>query len=157
MSAAIEFNVADQVREIVGKVFSTLLAAPAVLMMDNDPLPEERISGTIGIAGKNVTGAVYLHLPVSFACQAACAMPEAAAGRHAGGHETNGAVGELCHQIAGALKSALCDADHWCAVSTPSVIRGAFEVEVPPDLPVEKFYFLCLGQRLALEVHLKFY
>ena len=146
---------ADQIREIVGNVFQTMLSAPAVLTMDNDPLPEERISSTIGLAGETVTGALYLHLPVSFACRVACAMLETTPGHNSGDRETNGAVGELCNQIAAALKSALCDADLPCATGTPSVIRGAFEVDALPDLAAEKFYFLCLGQRLVVEVHLK--
>ena len=70
--------------------------------------------------------------------------------------EVNDVVGELCTLVAGGLKSTLCDIDRPCAVSTPSIIRGAFEVEAPTTLVAEKFFFLCLDQRLAVEVHLKF-
>ena len=59
MNVATHFILSDHIRENVGQVFSTMLAAPAVLMMDNDPLPTARLSGAIGIAGETVTGAVF--------------------------------------------------------------------------------------------------
>lgn len=156
MSTAIEFNVTEQIREIVPNVFDMMLATPAVLTKDESPLPTGRISGTIGIAGESVTGAIYLHLPEPLARSAACTMLGDPTGQTIGDDETNDAVGELTNMVAGALKSALCDIERHCAVSTPSVIRGVFEVEILPELAVKKYFFNCLNHRMAVEVHLKF-
>jgi hypothetical protein len=41
-------------------------------------------------------------------------------------------------------------------MSTPSIIRGAYAVEVPQDLRVEVISFTCLGHNFAVEVHTKF-
>lgn len=157
MITATEFNVAEHICETVPDMFETLIFAKATVTQDDAPLASERISGAIGLAGDDVTGSVYLHLPESFARQAARAMLEGTAGQNAGDSEVNDVVGELTNIVSGVLKSALCDAGHFCAVSTPSVIRGVFSVDAAPDLRVETFYFICLGQRLAVEVHLKFY
>ena len=156
MKSAVDFNVSKLIRDTVPDVFDMMIAAVVVPTNTTAPLPAERISGTVGIAGENVTGAVYLHLPHTLARQATQAMLGDATGQNSGDNEINDVVGELTNMIAGALKSALCDADRPCAVSTPSVIRGAFVVQAIPDLLVAQFFFLCLGQRMAVEVHLKF-
>lgn len=157
MTIATEFAVAEHIYETVPDIFETLIFAKAIVTQDQTPLALERISGTIGLAGDDVTGSVYLHLPESFARQAARAMLEGTGSQNAGDGDVNDVVGELTNIVSGVLKSALCDAGYFCTVSTPTVIRGVFSVDAAPDLSVETFYFICLGQRLAVEVHLKFY
>jgi CheY-specific phosphatase CheX len=157
MTTATEFNVGEHIRDTVPDLFETLICAKAAVSPDKTPLPIERISGAVGLAGDGVTGAVYLHLPEHFVRQAARAMLQGTPGANVGDSEMNDVVGELTNIVSGVLKSALCDSGQFCAVSTPSVIRGVFTVEAAPDLSVESFYFVCLGQRLAVEVHLKFY
>jgi chemotaxis protein CheX len=157
MSIATEFNVAEHLREIVGDVFQTMVSAPAVLTKDHDPLPPERISGTIGIAGDNVTGAVYLHLPDALARAVTRTMLQDTSGQGASDNDMNDVLGELTNMVGGGLKSHLNDAGFFCAMSTPSIIRGIFAVDVTPDLSTDKIFFLCLGQRFVVEVHLKFF
>ena len=157
MITAAEFHVAPHICDTVPDMFDTLISARALPSADHSPLPAERISGAIGLVGDSVTGSVYLHLTEQFARQAARAMLQGTPGQNVSDSDTNDVVGELTNIVSGVLKSALCDAGHFCAVSTPSVIRGVFTVEAAPDLSVQTFYFVCLGQRLAVEVHLKFY
>ena len=155
MGATIEFSISEQIYGTVPNVFDIMLGAAADFTEDTSPLPAERVSSTIGIAGAAVNGAVYLHLPEALAQSVAQTILKSAAGQSVGDPEVNDVVGELCNMIAGAIKSALCDADRICAVSTPSVIRGAFAVEAPAGVCAEIFYFTCLGNRLAVEVHLQ--
>jgi chemotaxis protein CheX len=157
MSVAIEFDVIDHVREIVSDVFQTMINAPAVLTVDNAPLPLERISGTIGIAGDNVTGAVYLHLPETLARNATRTMLQDTSGQGASDNDINDALGELTNMVGGGLKSHLNDAGFSCCMSTPSIIRGVFEVGAAPDLSSDKIFFLSLGHRFVVETHLKFF
>lgn len=151
----VEFNIAEHITLIVSNVLDTMLAlkvAPATAGL----LPSNRISGAIGVAGDQITGTIYVHLPETLAHEVTRALLQASPGQIAGDSDVHDLVGELANMIGGGLKSKLCDADIFCAMSTPSVIRGAFDVEAPPGVRVEKFYFACLGQRFAVEVHLQF-
>jgi chemotaxis protein CheX len=154
-SIAAPFNLTEEIGKIVPNVFETMLALPATAGPGGELTKTARISGTVGVAGETVTGAIYLHLPEALAQQAArliLGMPE---NEIAGAAGVNDIVGELTNMIAGGLKSSLCDADRDCAMSTPSIIRGIFGIEVPKDLRVEIFYFNCGEHRLAVEVHIK--
>src|SRR5882757_6498137 len=104
MNVATEFNVAEHIREIVGNVFQTMAGARAVPTKDHDPLPPEQISGTIGIAGENVTGAVYLHLPDSLARAVTRTMLQDTPGQGAGDNDINDVLGELTNMVGGGLK-----------------------------------------------------
>lgn len=153
--APTNFNTGEHIAAIVPNVFETMLTLP-ISIANPGPLPASRISGALGIAGEQVTGTVYVHLPETLAREAARALLQATPGQAASDTDIHDMVGELANMIGGALKSRLCDADVFCAMSTPSVIRGAFEVEATPGVEVEKAYFACLGQRFAVEVHLQF-
>ena len=149
------FNTGEHVAAIVPNVFETMLALP-VSIVNPGLLPATRVSGAVGIAGEHVNGTVYIHLPETLSREAARAMLQNTTGQAASDNDVHDMVGELENMIGGGLKSKLCDADVFCAMSTPSVIRGAFEVEATPGVRVEKIYFACLGQRFAVEVHLQF-
>ena len=155
MNPRIDFSIAEHIHGIVPCVFDTMVGASADFTEDTRPLPADCIRSTIGIAGDAVNGAIHLHLPEALAQPAAQAILKAPASQNPGDTETNDLAGELCNMIAGALKSALCDADRRCDVSTPSVIRRGLAVEAPAGVDAETFYFTCLGQRLAVEVHLQ--
>jgi CheY-specific phosphatase CheX len=154
-TALISFNTGEHITAIVPNVFETMLNLP-ITVANPGALPASRISGALGIAGEQVTGTVYVHLPETLAREAARALLQATPGQAASDTDVHDMVGELANMIGGGLKSKLCDADVFCAMSTPSVIRGAFDVEASPGVRVEKFYFACLGQRFAVEVHLQF-
>ena len=148
------FNTAEHITFIAPNVFDTMLGL-AVIIASPGAFPGERVSGAVGIAGERVNGTVYLHLPEPLAQETARAMLQIQPDQVPGDSDVHDVVGELANMIGGALKSLLCDADIYCAISTPSVIRGAFAVEAPPGVRAEMFYFTCLGQRLAVEVHLQ--
>ena len=156
MTTSTEFNPTDTLQTIVPKVFETMLgftASPAP--KGNLRAAPDRVSGTIGIAGENVTGAIYVHLTESLAGQAVNALLGNPPEESVGDGDLNDAVGELTNMIGGGFKSALCDAGCACAMSTPSIIRGAYAVEAPQDLLAEVVHFSCRGQSLAVEIHIK--
>jgi CheY-specific phosphatase CheX len=149
-----KFKVAEHISGIVAHVFDTMLTLQALPAPAGKP-PHDRVSGAIGIAGDNVIGTVYLHFPDLLAREVTRAMLQSPPGDPISESDVNDVIGEMSNMIGCRLKSLLNDADIFCAVSTPSVIRGAFAVEAPQDVKAEIFYFNCLDQRLAVEVHLQ--
>jgi chemotaxis protein CheX len=156
-TTASELNLRDLFAQIVPNVFDTMLALPVTPAPAGRESPlENRISGTVGVGGETVTGAVYVHLPGALALRAVQILSGAPPGQPASHAEVNDVVGELANMIAGGFKSALCNAERPCAMSTPSIIRGDYAVEGPHELKAEVFHFHCQGgQGLAVEVHLK--
>jgi CheY-specific phosphatase CheX len=150
-----KFKVSDHMANIVSHVFETMLALPAT-PVPAGPLAADRVSGAIGIAGDDLTATVYLHFPGNLANGVARAMLQTPPDQAPGDADVNDVIGEITNMVGARLKSILNDADVYCAVSTPSVIRGAFAVDAPHDVIAETFYFSCLDQRLAVEVHLQF-
>ena len=71
------------------------------------------------------------------------------------GSEVNDVVGEVTNMLTGGLKSWLCDNGHPCAVSTPAIIRGAYEIEPLPEVKREFLVFTCSGVQILVEVHIK--
>lgn len=153
--APLQFSLREWMNSIVPTVFATMVSLEA------RPTPPtshprsgvgERVSGAIGIAGESLTGAVYLHLSLAFATEVAALMLGAAP-RPA---DVNDVVGELCNMIGGKLKSLLADHGAPCAMSPPSIIRGAsFAIESMPDARLETYRFDCLTYQLAVEIHLQ--
>ena len=138
-------------------VFDTMLAMPATLA-PNAPLPQfdERVTGSVGFAGDNVTGALYLHLSAPFANRVAAAMLGLPADESIAENDVNDVVGEATNMLTGGLKSWLCDAGASCAVSTPAIIRGvSFAVEAMPDVERECLVFDCGTERVVVEIHIK--
>lgn len=148
-----KFQVVDHIPAIVPKVFQMMISTEVTVTAAR-PVGGERISGAIGIAGETVTGTVYLHLPLKLAEAVTRAMLQMPATDPIGDSDVNDVLGELSNMVGCGLKSQLNDADYFCAVSTPSVIRGSFVVEAMQGATTDLFYFDCLGQRLAVEVHL---
>lgn len=153
-ASAKQFVVREHIEGIVSNVFNTMLnlkATPATAGL----LRSERVSGVIGIGGEHASATVYVHLPEALARDITRSLLQSIDGQSIGDNEVNDVAGELSNMIGGTLKSKLNDADIFCAMSTPSVIRGAFAVEAPPGVRAEMFYFNCLGKRFAVEVHLQ--
>lgn len=150
------FDLHDAVLRIVPHVFDTMLSLPIMRSTAGNTAWGERVSGTIGIAGESLSGSVYLHFSEPLARRAAAAMLGLDSPEAADTGSVNDVVSELANMIGGGFKSALCDANLPCAMSTPSIVRGpAFAIELPPGLRSENFTFDCHGERLAVEVHLK--
>ena len=138
-------------------VFDTMLSMPAAYVPDS-PVPhfEERVTGSVGIAGDNLTGAVYLHLSSSFANRVATAMLGLPPEEVLGDDEVNDVVGESTNMLTGGLKSWLCDNGSDCAMSAPAIIRGsAFSIESMPDVARECLMFECGGEKVMVEIHIK--
>lgn len=148
-------NVQDFMSRHLVEVFETMLSKKAVSATD-DLLPRcsEYVSGSVGFGGDAISGAVYLHMSASFALQAAAAMLGLPPGEITTQADINDVVGEMTNMLAGGLKSAFCDADVPCAVSTPTIIRGSsFRVEQMPDVEKICVTFDCEGERVMVEVH----
>ena len=141
----------------VAEVFETMLSMKVSPVNDGPhPALSERVTGSVGIGGETVTGAVYLHLSSNFATRITAAMLGLPDGEPIGESDVNDVIGECTNMLAGGLKSAFCDHGHECAVSTPAIIRGnSFAVESVPDVHQELLTFICNGERFAVEVHVK--
>ena len=138
-------------------VLETMLAAKAELLPDHGmPVHAERVSGTVGFAGDNVNGAVYLHLSGAFARRGASGLLGLSADDKISDGDVNDVVGEMANMLTGGLKSWLCDAGLHCAVSTPAIIRGCnFDIESTPDVERARLVFNCAGEQVAVEIHIK--
>ena len=149
-------NVCEFMTRHLVDVFDTMLAMPAALAPNAAPPHfEERVTGSIGFAGETVTGAVYLHLSATFASRVAAAMLGLPPTESIPESDVNDVVGEAANMLTGGLKSWLCDHDANCAVSTPAIIRGDFNVEVMPDVARECLVFESGGEHLIVEIHIK--
>jgi chemotaxis protein CheX len=145
------------ISEQVAEVFNTMLSLQLV-PLPNQPMPHfgERLTGSVGFGGESVAGAVYLHMSTGLAKHLASAMlglsPE-----ELSENESNDVVGEIANMLTGQLKSCLCDAGVSCAVSTPTIIRGAsYEIEHMPEVRRELLLFKCAASVMAVEIHIKF-
>jgi len=150
-------QVSEFMKRHLVEVFETMLATQAVLQPQaRPPHHAQRVTGSVGFAGENVTGAVYLHLSAEFATRAAAAMLGLGPADAVGEAEVNDVVGEVTNMLTGGLKSWLCDAGLPCAVSTPAIIRGAsYEIEAVPEVQRECLVFQCGSQGLIVEIHIK--
>jgi CheY-specific phosphatase CheX len=141
----------------VQEVFETMFAVRAVPL---DGVAHtgllNRVTGSVGLAGEEVTAAVYLHLPERLASVLASGMLEIPA-EELSEADVNDVVGETTNVLAGGLKSWACDSGIACAVSTPAIIRGrAFSIETTPGITRFSLSFGCGAHNCAIEVHYKF-
>jgi chemotaxis protein CheX len=138
-------------------VFSTMLSMHAELRPDMvSPNFESRVTGSVGFAGENVNGAIYLHLPAPFANVVAAAMLGLKPEEISDDNEVNDVVGEATNMVTGGLKSWLCDAGAECAMSTPAIIRGkSFAIEPMPDVARESLVFAVDKNFIVVEIHIK--
>jgi len=139
-------------------VFQTMLSINVTAVTDGRPPTfAERVTGSVGFGGNQVTGAVYLNLSARLASQIAAAMLRLPPDETIGETEVNDVIGECTNMLAGGLKSALCDKGCDCAVSTPAIIRGtSFVIESLPDVQRELLVFDYNCVRFTVEVHIKF-
>lgn len=139
-------------------VFSTMLSIQAALSQST-PTPtfgHERVSGSVGFAGENVTGAIYVHFSDALSKRATANMLGLPSPDDAGQSDVNDVIGEVANMLTGGLKSWLCDAGAPCAMSTPAIIRGAsYEIEAAPDVSRQQLIFECDGGPVVVEIHAK--
>ena len=158
MSTSVQkLNIEEFMNRHLVEVFDTMLSMKAVPAAKFDP-PHftERVSGSVGFAGDNVNGAVYIHLSASFASRITATMLGMEPAETCGESDVNDVVGEVTNMLGGGLKSALCDAGAPCAVSTPAIIRGtSFVIEAVPEVRQIYLLFLCEKEQIFVEVHIK--
>jgi chemotaxis protein CheX len=90
------------------------------------PLPLEaagQIIGSVGFTGE-ATGIIYLYAGVNFAKVITSHMLGIEEAEVDSGDMVNDAIGELSNQVAGYVKSRLCDTGLHCTLTIPSVVRG---------------------------------
>lgn len=152
------FDLRQFLNHHLADVFSTMASMQATAAPDGSmPHFEERVTGSVGFGGENVTGAVYLHMSAGLAVQVTARMLGLPPEEITGELEVNDVVGEMTNMLAGGLKSTLCDLGATCAVSTPAIIRGtAFQIEALPDVRRESMVFSCETERVVVDVHIKF-
>jgi chemotaxis protein CheX len=152
-------DVREYVSAHLNDVFETMLSMKAEpgTALPAEPFQGEHVSGTVGLAGETVTGAVYLHMSSPFARQAAAAMLGLAPEELTEVKDINDVVAEMTNMLGGGLKSWLCDAGSLCVLTTPSVVRGrAFTIKAHPGVEVIQLGFTCSDSRGRVEVHLKY-
>ena len=154
---AISLDIPRLAGDAIQSVFQTMLSLPLTPVEGSPPVRfPEHVSGSVGFGGEKVIGAVYIHWSADFAKQVAAGMLGFTV-EEVGDAEVNDVVGEMCNMVAGGLKSTLCDAGAVCAVSTPAIIRGAsFAIETVPEVRQERLVFDSQGNRIVVEVHIKF-
>jgi chemotaxis protein CheX len=150
-------NIREFMTRHLVEVFETMLSMKAIPIDPFEPPHyDSRVSGSVGFAGDDINGAVYLHLSASFATRIAATMLGLAPEQIEGETDVNDVVGEVSNMLAGGLKSAFCDTGYPCAVSTPAIIRGtSFIVEPIPEVEQIRLLFGCENERIFVEVHLK--
>ena len=110
----------DQVRDLVGNIWRSMLGLEVETMEGADPIPGQVISGFVHISG-TFQGAVGLSCEAGFASEAATIMfgiplDEVKA------TEMHDAIGELANMIGGNVKGLVPGSNH---LSLPTVIDGA--------------------------------
>jgi len=139
------------VTKAVLEIFETMVCLPAATgESGNLPPAGDQILGTVGLASDSVAGSVHLHCSTNLAGEITRSMlgapPQPVA--------VNDAIGELTNMIAGALKSAYCDAGHICVMSIPGIVRGtALTVRNLASTSRERFFFTCTSEVFIVEVH----
>src|SRR6266496_1625379 len=119
MSAPVQtVEICEFMSRHLSDVFQTMLSFEVVAVGRLERPPHtERVSGSVGFGGDNVTGAVYLHLSPDFAIRAASTMLGLPAEEFSGDTEVNDVVGEMTNMLGGGFKSWLSDAGTLCAMS----------------------------------------
>jgi CheY-specific phosphatase CheX len=75
MNSTTEFDIQSSIREVVINIFQTMLNLEVAAAPDGTvPAEAGRVGATIGLAGDQVTGAIYLHLPEGLARSVVNAM-----------------------------------------------------------------------------------
>jgi CheY-specific phosphatase CheX len=94
MNPTIEFSTKSTIESLVPKVIATMSGLTASPAPDRPPQAKgDQVSGTVGIAGETVIGAVYIHLPDRLACEIANAMLGNPADQAVGDGDLNDVVG----------------------------------------------------------------
>lgn len=163
MSAPVSPQIPDLrpvLTEALQSVFDSMLAMQVAPKDDAAGMPgqAERVIGSIALGGDGITGSLYLQFPDRFAQRMAAAMLGSAPEEPAAESEVNDVISEISNMVGGAVKSKICDAGLYCAMSTPTIVRGT-SLAVEDEDPATKkdvFPFACGEHSFVVELHLRF-
>jgi len=138
-------------------IFDTMLSMKAIPAEKTEvPHHGARVSGSVGFAGENMNGVLYIHVSASFAKQVAATMMGVTPEEVKDEHEVNDVIGEVSNMVTGGLKSWMCDIGTDCAMSTPAIIRGnSFSIEPMEDVQRDLLVFDCGTEKVIVEIHIK--
>ena len=116
-----------QVVKSVKNIFSTMVFMEDIEQMENEEGAvssfSSSISGLVGLGG-SCSGVVGLHLPETFATEAAASMLGMEVAEMTEECDVHDAIGELANMLAGEVKLLLTEKGINAFLSTPSIISG---------------------------------
>lgn len=148
------FDFQSTVVDAVSTVFDTMLAMEVEYLpsVSQSYLYGRRILGSINLVGR-VFGMVNIQAGNDFSRAMTAAMLDLEPDETPEPEAVNDVVGEVCNMIAGAIKSALCDAGLGCELSTPALTSGKdYRLEASPMDRHEYYTFYCGEQMLLVDV-----
>jgi chemotaxis protein CheX len=138
----------EEIRQVAGTVWSSVLGVELVPAARIPPTPERVVSGSVQFTGA-WEGAVTIECSAEFARQAAATMfgVDPAAASLA---DTQDAIGELANMTGGNVKSLLPEP---CRLSLPTVVEGAdITTRIPGGAVVTSVAFDCQGSPLIVRL-----
>ena len=139
-------------------VFETMLSM-SVEYVDEPPsraMPGSRVAGTLGFAGDNISGGIYLQFSETFARLAAATALRINAEDEINSADVNDVVAELCNMVGGTVSSRLSDLGFHCRPTVPFITRGTnFEIELVETTYSRRFVFAHETSRFIIGVFLK--
>ena len=148
------FDFQSTVVDAVATVFDTMLAMEAEHLesVSQSYLYGRRILGSINLVGR-VFGMVNIQAGDDFSRTMTATMLDLAPDEIPEPEAVYDVMGEVCNMIAGAIKSALCDAGLDCELSTPALTSGKdYRLETSPMDRHEYYTFYCGEQMMLVDV-----
>jgi chemotaxis protein CheX len=141
-------EVNDEINELVGDIWGSVLGIPATPADSSVRVEELRLTGFVHIQG-DWEGTVTVDCPVPLATTAAAAMFGMAV-EELSKEEIDDALGEITNMTGGGIKSML---EGSCKLSLPTVIEGrGFTVNVPGAALVTDLNYSAGGSWLSVRV-----
>ena len=138
----------NEINELVGDIWGSVLGIPATPAPANIRVEEPRLTGFVHIQG-DWEGTVTVDCPLPLATEAAAAMFGMSVDELAK-DEIDDALGEITNMTGGGIKSML---EGSCKLSLPTVIEGkGFTVNVPGAALVHDLTFAAGGSWMSVRV-----
>jgi CheY-specific phosphatase CheX len=140
------------------EVLNTFLSLPATPRHSSNQTPvagPDQLAATIPLAGKGLSGAVRVLLPLPFVAQAVKQLTGLDGAEQEAIHED--AAGEIANMVAGRIAAQLAAGGYACTLDTPSVSRNASSAtDTQPGVRHGRTDLLCNGHWLSLEIHCRY-
>jgi len=156
MSDLENFDIRSHIIDAIVDVFNTMMSME-VELFDSEP-PDTtgtgRMVATVNFAG-NVVGLINIQVDSALSGLMMAGMRNIEPAEVEGHGEIKSVLAEISNIVGGNLKSALNDAGHRCAISTPSLTHGAdFTIKSLEMEGVERFIFTHQENYFFVEVSL---